>query len=293
MKAAVLNNGLHTEEAFKAFPEIDLLYVGSFNVQRIFLYDTVFIPFHLDQVFLYRHRRTLHRFLRDGGVLVLLGATEETRKWLPFFRWERDFTKTIKFSDDSNDGKVVFRSITSTKDLQFHSSYYGHGSLSGTGPIIPGKRVLAEDDSGHAVMVIKRSDIKGTLFVTTLDPDYHCTTPVPGPSNETVSATHEKADRLLRNIVGWATQEAAGKPELDRKHVRRRAWLKFLAFGVSTFALYSLPVWGVAAAFFLLNSPKSHPVLASVSTGASLLAVLGSAASLFSMYQTWRAERDR
>lgn len=294
MKVAVFNNGLHAEEAFKKpFPKIKMLYVGRTNINRIFLYDILFIPYHLDQVFLYHHRHKLEQFLDHGGVLVLLGATEEGRKWLPFLQWERDFRKITYMNLDSPDARILLNRTTKPGELMFHSSYFAHGSLSGGSSEGDGDVILASDECGGTVMFIKRSGVAGTLFATTLDPDYHCTISVPGPHDEPVVKTHEKAGRLLRNIYTWAIEEAKGKSFTDRKRVRRRAQFRVLCSEVLTIALYSLPVWGFGTSFYLLfGSSQGHTSLAAVGGGGiSLLASLGSLASLFSVYQTLKAEK--
>lgn len=95
VNALVLFGGQPVEKAFKRFKDVSIKYVGRFNMYSLGLYDVVIIPYYLDQVFLRRHQGRLTRYVRQGGILVLLGATEGTRAWLPLISWERDFTTTL------------------------------------------------------------------------------------------------------------------------------------------------------------------------------------------------------
>lgn len=293
MKIAAFNGGLHEERVFSSYPEIDLVYVGRIDTNRLMLCDVIIIPFHLDQIFLLRLKTFFKAFLRNGGILIMLGATEDSqRAWLPFLQWEKDFTTSLNFDPTSNDGKIIFDGISDSKYLKYHGIYYAHGSLQ------PGLKTanlikLAWDNDDRVVMLIRREGIKGTLFATTLDPDFHSATSVPGPSDEKVEHTHRKASHFLSNIINWAKVEVRS---ISLKIRIKRKVLAFLRLIVLSYAgsyvLYFSPFVILIFLIYRLFTRGPNPAEGMAALLASLGAV-GSITSIISFWKSRNAEKKR
>ncbi|MGA2434841.1 MAG: hypothetical protein ABSG25_06105, partial [Bryobacteraceae bacterium] len=209
-KVAILNAGLHHEKAFQWAADdrnFKYVYIEKLPTTPLEKFDVLIVPFHTDQIALYRNRGKLIGFLRWGGVLVLLGATQEgSRAWIPYSSWQREYTTSLVIASENDDANMIFKDIPA-EDLKFHGYYYAHGWL------LPGGKfdILAYDEHKQVVMFVRRDGFRGSLLCTTLDPDFHSIAEVPGPKGHNPTDTRQKADKLLQRIVLWATEEAKQK----------------------------------------------------------------------------------
>ncbi len=278
------------EKVFSPYPEIKLIYIGKLNINMIFLYDIVIIPFHLDQIFLYKIKPYLKKYLTKGGILILLGATEDPRHWFPLSGWEPKFTSSLNIDNRSPDGKIIFKDIPNANYMWYHSKYFAHGSLLAKVPIREYVK-LAWDNEGRIVMYIRRTGINGTLFATTLDPDFHSSTTVPGPLEEQVEITHSKAEHLLHNIIEWAKVEAKSKKYSTRFKRMSYAMLKLIGSFSGIIILYLLPILSLGYFSYLILSKDKIDTIEKIAVSFSAIGVMGSIASLISLFQTLKAER--
>lgn len=297
-KIAIINGGLHHDTAFKWLAEKkhDAVYVGRLDRTDIFLYDILIIPFHTDQIALLKNQSRFEEFVRSGGVLVVLGATQEGRKWLPFFDWEEQFTETLSLHRSMPDGKpnpdaeILFSKITDERMLKYHGIYTAHGSLlldSGQ----EGLTVLATGENKRVILAIKRLKGKGSLLCTTLDPDFHSVSSVPGPNAESTAVTHQKARLFLGNIVRWAIQEAKSKPVALRKK-RQQARKKAQIFRWAKFGLvFIVPFIVSIYLLYLQYLDKIFPDNKLYSYVISFVGILGSLVSIWQWFYDRRIEQ--
>lgn len=291
VRIGVLHTGLFAEHAFVDLAHtIEPIYIRRFKRYLIWKYHVFVIPFHTDQIFLDAQKSLLEKYVHSGGVLLLLGASAEVRKWTPLCQWENTWPTSISISTTGKDAEYIFKDIAERSDdyLKYHASYYGHGSISDIHANDLDVQYLAEDRSGRKIMVIRRLRNGGTLFVTTLDPDHHAVAGVPGKSSEGVETTHSKAKHLLANILYWALIEAQSKPKRRLRFFRYIAGAAF--FYATQVAIYILPVFSLGLFAYFASNRESLKVLDISYLITASLAVLGSLASILSVCRDIRTE---
>lgn len=226
VRIAALNGGLHEERIFTKFPEIDLIYNRETKLEYVmFQYDIFIIPFHIDQIYLSSIRGLLNEFVVNGGILIIIGATQESgREWIPYCQWRERYTESLKpLEIDTEDKELIFSGIPSVEELKYHGKYYSHGAFNRrpTGTIS-----LVTDTHDFPIMLIKKEGIKGVFFATTLDSDFHAVMQVPGGTQEETDRTRDNAFKLLENIIKWAKLESKKRKMMDKIRWRIRGWLK-------------------------------------------------------------------
>jgi len=208
MKVLVVDGGLHHERAFRGRPDIQLVRSSDIRSTPLESWNVVVIPFHTDRIILAEMRSKLERYVRRGGVLVVLGATEDDgRLWVPYAEWQGPYGTSVVARRDDRDGAAVFEGL-SNDELKYHGIYAAQDSLL---PKLEGAVCLAVDEDKKVVTLVQRIG-RGTYFCTTLDPDYHSCTQVPGPSEEETRETQARAQKLLSNILVWSCREAQNRP---------------------------------------------------------------------------------
>ncbi|MCU7805925.1 MAG: hypothetical protein KZQ92_10950 [Candidatus Thiodiazotropha sp. (ex Lucinoma borealis)] len=294
-KIAVLDGGLHHRKAFAIYAGIKFVPVHKVGSVSLGQYDLLVVPFHTNQSLLSRLKPRFQRFVEKGGVLVILGATEDSGcHWLPYCQWEGPYTKRISVHErESRDGSVLFRGLEADKKLKYHDKYTSHGALIDTSDK-EGDCVLVTSEDNRSVLSIRRSGIDGTLFITTLDPDYHSISNVPGPSIQDTNETHINASILLRNIMDWAMNEVQEKSSSTRR-------LNRVLSGASGFYhMFTYVALLIFPAFFLTlagwefiredwpTDDKTYYILAS-----AIIALAGSFASIHQGWRQWKADKDK
>lgn len=275
LRIGVIHNGIHADDAFNARTDVTILRSVRTLPFSIFRCDVIIVLSQTDQALLLRLKKPLTWYLKLGGVLVLLGATTQGRRWLPICQWEQKFTLSVAFDSESVDGRLVFKNIPDADYLKYHSKYVGHGSLCIS--VAQGDKPLAWDNEDRVVMFVRRLSRGGILLATTLDPDYHTSVPVPGPAEEPVELTHRKAAHLLDNIVDWATWAASGTPMRGRRHLL--GWLLSAGAVIAMVLFYSLPV----VVFGYLTFTSASQDYVSTGRALAIIAFLGSLASIYSV----------
>lgn len=290
MNFRVLNGGIHEEDVFFGYNKIKLLHLSNLKWANIYLFDIILIPFHLDQIYLREKNNLLNKFLKMGGILIVLGATEESRKWLPRGTWEKEYTSDIIVDENKSDSKIIFKNIDhKNMGCQYHSSYVAHGSIS----VNEDDKIdiLAEDSNNRITMLVYRNRKNGILLETTLDPDYHSLVHVPGPSNETSEETHKKALTLLNNIIDWSILQYKEKGLLNRIWKKTVGYSLLFLISLAKLALLLSPF---AVLALLFNSQFQQYFLKElnfITVGFNILAIVGSIASIFSVAYTIRQNR--
>lgn len=283
----IINGGLHHEKAFRGHvhPKTKLLHVGKLREISLNNYDIVVVPFHTDQIALHKNRKKLETFVKRGGVLVILGATQEgERSWMPYCQWEPPFTTKIEMNTTTQDGHAIFKGFSSPTEFKYHGIYYAHGALLPT-LAEDDVDVLARGERNRIVMFVRRSGLKGTLFCTTLDPDFHAVAQVPGPRDSSTPETHQRASKLLRNIIYWAIEEARKKPLYLRLVRRTAGFVANLTHGLLFWITLFLPA--VVVAFWLLRGQRYQ--LPEIVVALSVIGVLD---SMLSIWQLWKDRKS-
>ena len=283
VRVGVIHNGIQVEDAFSARHDISLIRSVRTLPFVLLHYDVLIVPTHADQAMLFRLKRPLIRYLQLGGVLILLGATTQGRRWMPLFQWEQEFTRSVALDKSTEDGKRVFKGIDTPEYLKYHSKYFGHGSI--TVSVAQGDQVLARDQAARSVIVVRRLPKGGIIFVTTLDPDYHTSVPVPGPAEEKVEVTHRKAGHLLENIVNWGIWAAQDTPKRFRR--RLLGWILPTVSIIGMVMFYMLPV----AAFVLLVLPAMTRDIVPLGRIVTAVAFLGSLASIYAFFMNFISKK--
>lgn len=284
----ILNSGLHHEKAFKWLAQPKMLYVGNLKKTSLHNYHIVIIPFHTDQIVLYRCKRNLEKFLEWGGILIILGATQEGgRDWIPHCQWEQPFTTKMEINTKTDDGAIIFKNISEVEELKYHGIYYAHGALLPT-VAENGINILARGEQNRIVMFVRRYGFRGTLFCTTLDPDFHAVAEVPGPNGVSSTVTHQRASHLIQNIIQWAIQESQ----------KKSLWLRFgrRVFGLLSNVVYGFLFWimlllPVALLLYWVLLQEEKYKLPNVIVALAVSALFGSIASIWGLWQSWKSER--
>ncbi len=279
-RVLVLNSGIHHEAAFKwmSDPKPEYLYAAELKKESLLKSDIVIVPFHTDQIALHRHRGKLESFVKKGGVLVILGATQEgDLGWLPFCRWKTPFSKVLKIDKSTSDGSIIFKDIEEPEALRFHRDFFAHGTL------LPGFSedkisVLGRAEKDSIVMFVRRCGFKGSLFCTTLDPDYHSVSEVPDVDEQ--RTTQDRAAKLLENIINWAILEAKGKSPRTRRLRRLEGYLGGFVNGSLFLLMLIFPV--TVGLYFLLSERLKYQAPA-VEAGLATLGLIEFAATIIGL----------
>ena len=222
---AILNGGLHEEQVFSGEPGISFHYSGDlssspYRLANMLRNPIVIIPFHLDQILLSRYKSYFDAYIRNGGILVILGANQDSgRTWIPHVQWDKVYPCRIRSESNNDDSNILLNDLDPAKDLQYHGGA-SHGIISpgilddAQGDSVVAEGYVTETESWQPIFVVKRSGISGTLLVTTIDPDFHAST-VPCPADRDSEELRRNAQILLHNILVWARKEATFKTLLS------------------------------------------------------------------------------
>ncbi len=284
MRILVVNGGLHHERAFRSRPEVQFIRSSDVRNASLESWNIVIVPFHTDRIVLAELRSKLERYVRRGGVLVVLGATEDDgRLWVPYAEWQGPYGTLVVGHRTDADGAAIFGGLAD-EELKYHGVYAAHGSLL---PRLEQAVCLAVDENEQVVALVQRLG-RGSYFCTTLDPDYHSCSQVPGPNEEETLETRVRAQRLLSNIFLWSCCEAANRPWWLRLW-RRVTGSSQRAVRLGSFwAAVALPV----VFLFWLSIRTSDTTPSLEKRGLILLsslALVGSIFALWEMSRRWRA----
>lgn len=180
---------------------------------------------------------------------------------------------------------AAFKGVEDPAYLQYHGKYVAHGSIAIS--VQEGDTALAKDSQGRILMSVRRLCSGGILLMTTLDPDYHTSISVPGPSDELVEDTHRKALHLLDNIVDWAAWAALCTPKRGRRLLFGLSAL--LLAGTATAVFYFLPLW----LFLFLRSSTAQETLPPSARVAAVIGLAGSLASIYTVVVNFVAKGER
>lgn len=235
IKVLVLDSGLFQKDVFYSH-QTQLLPVSKVRLHHLLRADVVIVPFHVDQYALNQLHNAFQKFLKNGGVLVLLGVTQYI-KWLPYGDWDAEYPKNCvivkKFKDDP-----IFKNLTSEK-LKYHAIYSGHGSLSLRHLLDQQNEaeILVEAENKQTIMYRWKLPKGGWLLATTLDPDHHAANGTPGPG-KTINRGNSEAQRnaaiLLNNIVNWSINMS------KNRRLILRLWAQFKGIFLNVFIFCSL-----------------------------------------------------
>jgi len=288
----VLDGGLHHSEAFQGFTDVEFVSPARLRHLAPESIDILIVPFHTNQVTLSVLRGRLQSFVRGGGILMVLGATEEAgRAWIPFAHWSGPYTGPVVIErHGSGSAEVIFQQLQES-DLQYHGVYWAHGRLLPTPGT--GHTVLARASKDSATVMFEAGVGSGRLLCTTLDPDFHSVARVPGPTAETTEGAQAAARQLLENLMGWALDQWSRRPIKTRIVRRLKGMLRGAALGLFFWSIVILPalILTVASAQASNEAPArvvDHPVVVFFST----VALIGALMNVWHRFVDWRAEQS-
>lgn len=189
--------------------------IGICDLKRanLLLYDIVIIPSYSNQDVLKTNFKRLEHFVKYGGILVTLGATQDKVDWLPFCSYNKPFLENVRFKHtDIDDARIIFSDTPMTQDaIQFHDEFVSHGSF-----VTPHRNctplITSDDGVNNVLAVIKPHGLAGKVLITTLDPDYHA---VCGHTRKRKNA-NPQAKSLLTGIIAWAEQQVHSHDSFSR-----------------------------------------------------------------------------
>ncbi|MEK3726175.1 hypothetical protein [Paenibacillus sp. FSL H8-0034] len=174
-KIAVLYSGsshqhrTFTEPKYKQYIA-ELLYLPKLAEIDLNQFDVLIVPSQLHQEQVTRHMDQIHAFLNSGKTVVALGAQHQS--WFPGHRWESRPTNFWWWLEPGASSGLVlakpehdlFRYIQ-LEDATWH--YHG--------VFFPEREVesLIEIENDGSIFYVDKTSTRGTLILTTLDPEYH------------------------------------------------------------------------------------------------------------------------
>ncbi len=174
-KIAVLYSG--NAHQYRTFTEpkykkhiAELVYLPELKQDQMLQYDVLIVPSQLHQGLVTAQKAAIDQFLDAGKIVVSLGA--EVNNWFPAHHWEN---RPVNFwwwmEKDGESGLELTQpehplfEFISLHDATWH--YHG--------VFFPSSEVetLIQVKGDGAVFYIDKASTKGTLIMTTLDPEYH------------------------------------------------------------------------------------------------------------------------
>lgn len=174
-KIAVLYSGSShqhrsfTEPKYKAFIA-ELLYLPKLAEINLNSFDVLIVPSQLHQGQVTRHLNQIHDFLNSGKIVVALGSQHQN--WFPGHRWESRPTNFWWWLEPGAKSGLVLakpeHDLFQYIDLRDATWHY-HGVF------FPEQEVetLIGIENDGSIMYVDKQSRKGTLILTTLDPEYH------------------------------------------------------------------------------------------------------------------------
>jgi len=129
-----------------------------------------------------------------GGVLVILGYRYYKYNFSSYFGFRATGIVATYSELNDDDSKSIFGPPLQIERTGVHA----HGYLES---IPSGANILSKDVDGNAHTAVMRQNAKGTILITTLDPDFHV------ESFETSVASRDTSRYVLARILDWAESE--------------------------------------------------------------------------------------
>ena len=177
MKKAIITGGscfhqnLFVEQSGKYANFFDkVIYLPNLKNENLDSFDLVVIASRLNPNLLVAESNKILSYLEQGGNVVLFG--EFPKIFLPFIRWkdcEENFWWWIHEGADlplyAVDSSHAIWNFLNIKDCKWHY----HGTFLAN----PRCCNILVNELGESILYKDASHFKGTLYVTSLDPDYH------------------------------------------------------------------------------------------------------------------------
>ena len=177
MKKAIITGGSYFHQ--NLFKELNgkyaeffdkVIYLPTLHEQNLDSFDLVVIASRLNPHLLVAESHKILSYLEQGGNMVLLG--EFPKIFLPFIRWktcEDNFYWWIHKGADlplyAVDSSHTIWNFLNVEDCKWHY----HGTF------MPGTQCcnILVNELGESILYKDAYHFKGTLYITSLDPDYH------------------------------------------------------------------------------------------------------------------------
>lgn len=284
IKVLIIDSGLHQQEAFGTSHDTfrySYRSICALKKSILFFYDIVIIPFHIDQFKLSKLKSAFELYFKKSGVILFLGTTDiNGYDWIPKCRWNTEYPVNCKISENVPTlDKKIFNELNDD-DLKYHTGYAAHGNLVLSN--VDTCQVLIESTDGKTVMFYTGEKSKGTILITTIDPDYHCCRSTPGPSLEQTYNSQIKAKRLLDNLLLWAGERAENNSKIQ---LRLLGFSLRIFYWLRKFLLLFIPAIFGYWIYTLEDLPKAKSIMVIIAASAAV-------ASILNYYQNFQNKRD-
>lgn len=264
MKIALIDGGLHHPLVADAIPrKLSIIPAADLGATNIIAYDVVIVLSLTDENILFKCKESFAVFVDLGGVLIVLGYKVFKTNWLSPLNFHRTAVSTSYADLNDDDSKQIFG-----PPLQIAlSGIHAHGYLESYSP---GTKIISHDINNNAHTAVFRQRGKGSIFVTTLDPDYHIV------SFETSVASRDTSRFLFAKIIDWAENEHS---RMSFPILLKYRWFYSIPTGRSfrlwILLLFSIIITVVMTAMFLNNTnDKFYLALSMASSVTSLILAL-------------------
>lgn len=263
-----IENGRATDAAANLFgKKLQKSGICNLNKVNLILYDVIIIPSYSNQNVLAANFQRIERFLKHGGILVVLGAFQDKEPWLPYCNFVKPFLENVKFKNTDNSVfKQLLQNLSITEDaITYHGDFISHGSFICSSndclPIITGV-----DPTNLVLAIVEPHGLSGKILVSTLDPDHHA---VIGYTRSRMDANHQ-AQTLFSNIISWAETEVEKKG--SAAHVSRYVIGISRTIAIQSGVIASVCICVMAIMGYLLGAleKETFAVVASVASIVSL-----------------------
>lgn len=243
---AVIHSGNQVRAFTRIRSDLTYLYVSHLSYISLRKYSVVIVPTFTDQIALAACSSKLQAYVKSGGVLLLLGARESVKPWIPFCAWDEGEREELKIDlpVPCEESRIIFAGLNMSGDLGLHPprlndahGYLEDGSLRGS---VLAKSLLNARATSVGTQRVTRCLMmtvkagRGALLATTLDPDFH-TSPQIDPQGARTSRSILVANLLIRNLLDWADRESEKIPRHTRLINRLASYLRpgfFAALGI-------------------------------------------------------------
>lgn len=204
----------HDDTVKRAFESLKIKYnlipLKKINRVNLMRYDILLILSYSNQDILKSANNKIKNFITKGGIAIILGASADKTKWIPFCKYYAKFLNKIKFKNlNYHDTQILFDDLEIKEDFfKYHSKFISHGYYTSNKAIsLP--FITGEQDNSFVLSIIKPRNTTGQLLITTLDPEYHATIGYARRGRD----FDPNADKLFNNILKWAIRQAENQPK--------------------------------------------------------------------------------
>ena len=158
-----------TEPKYKQYIE-EIIYLPKLQENDLDRFDVLIVPSQLHQKLVANHMDSIHTFLNQGKVVIALGA--QSNDWFAGHHWEFRPTNFWWWLEPGAKSGLV---MTKPEHDLFRYIKLEDATWHYHGVFFPKHEVdsLIDIENDGSIFYVDKQSTKGTLILTTLDPEYH------------------------------------------------------------------------------------------------------------------------